>query len=604
MKAFDSNFSLFLENNLGNSSQRSVLFYEKPSSIITILKPDDLENGFFRIEKALADGFHVAGWMSYEAGLCLEDKLSNLLPKELKQPLLVMGVFKERQVLSAADAEAYWQKFENPAAFSLENLRLNQSQEQYDQAFSKIKNYLDSGDIYQVNYSQKVLFNLKGSSKSLYASLRNTQPVEYAAYIESDFFNVLSLSPELLIKKNGRELITKPMKGTCKRGRTLKEDKILAEKLHSTEKERAENLMIVDLLRNDLSKLAMQGSVKVKSLFDVEKYPTFFTMTSTIAAELKDNKSIPDILKSVFPCGSITGAPKIRAQEIINELEIQQRGIYTGAIGFFTPESDLCFSVPIRTITIDKSGKGELGVGGGIVADSSAQKEHEESLLKAKFLEHQHQSFELVESILWSAVEGLKHLDSHLDRLQNSALYFNYNFERQKLEKLLNEHVSSLNQDENLHFKIRLLLSKNGDAIINSEAIDSSESPNIVILSNEKVDSNNPFYFHKTTVRDLYDQEIQKYKNTSALADVIFINENKELTEGTRTNLFIKTGKCFYTPPIECGLLNGIYRQQMFNNESINCVEKVLYPNDLMTADQIYLCNSIRGMMPVQLADK
>ncbi|MDG1437655.1 MAG: aminodeoxychorismate synthase component I, partial [Emcibacteraceae bacterium] len=376
-------FSVFLENNRDDKNHQAAFRYKNPIEMIVAKTADELFHAMDHIKKCMSEGFHVAGWMSYEAGLCFESKLRPLLPDELDAPLLTMGVFKTREVLGFQDAEHYWKEKSERSGFKLSNLSLSESREQYSEKFNKIQNYLTEGDIYQVNYTLKAKFDFDGSSAAFFASLRKAQQVEYAAFIESDELTILSLSPELFVKKNGNVLKAKPMKGTGKRGRSIEEDQELRQALYNSPKDRAENLMIVDLLRNDLSKSALAGTVQVPKLFEVEKYKTLFTMTSTVNAEIGDAIHACDVMTSIFPCGSVTGAPKIRAQEVIEELESHQRGVYTGAIGYFTPDGDMCFSVPIRTLTIDKDGRGELGLGGAIVADSQAESEYDECLLKA-----------------------------------------------------------------------------------------------------------------------------------------------------------------------------------------------------------------------------
>lgn len=592
--------SIFLENNRASSKREAAYVYEEPVEVISVCEPGELESGFKRIEAALSCGLHVAGWFSYEAGLLLEDKLKGLLPEVLDYPLIHMGVYKERQVMSAADADHYWCGFENPSGYELSDITLSLSRAEYEKAFNQIQGYLKSGDIYQVNFTQKARLDFKGSSRSFYASLRNAQAVEYAAYIESDEFKVLSLSPELFVKKEGERISVKPMKGTCKRGRTSDEDLIYKEELRASEKEKAENLMIVDLMRNDLSRLAKNASVKVAKLFDVEKYKTFFTMTSTVEATAADDVSALDVMKSIFPCGSVTGAPKIRAQQIIAELEKAERGIYTGAIGYFTPSGDMCFSVPIRTITIDNEGKGELGIGSGIVADSEAQNEYDECLLKAEFVTKDHPKFDLIESLGWSVGEGFKFMNKHLDRLAASADYFDFSFDKDDAAQQLKDHVGMIDGTADQKYKLRLLLSKSGNITITSEATSNIETGKVVI-SDKTVDSRNPLLFHKTTERSFFSREFEKYQKQTGCTDVLFLNERGELTEGSFTNLFIKKGDILYTPPLKCGLLNGIFRQHLLDDESGPTVEKILFMQDLKSADQIYICNSVRRIIPAQL---
>ncbi len=304
------NFSIFLENNLATHTREAAYIYDNPKEIISVNDPNLICSGLEQIENALSNGCHVAGWISYEAGLCLEKKLAPLLPKTLKVPLIYMGVFENRRILDTQSADHYWLNEAGKMGYSLSNLELSQSRERYEQAFDKIQEYLKAGDIYQVNYTQKADFEFEGSAKALYATLRNAQAVEFAAFIESEELNILSLSPELFVRKEGERLVAKPMKGTGKRGRFLDEDQEFADALYNSEKDRAENLMIVDLLRNDLSKLAIKGSIEVSKLYEIEKYKTLFTMTSTINARVEKELPPTKVLQAIFPCGSVTGAPK------------------------------------------------------------------------------------------------------------------------------------------------------------------------------------------------------------------------------------------------------------------------------------------------------
>lgn len=596
-------FSLFLEDNRNGSNTHAAYFYQNPLEIITANTSEELKKAFEIIQSKMGEGLHIAGWISYEAGYCLEEKLEKLIPKKPEVPLLKMGVFKGREILSNECADQYWRDFQDSNAYILKDVSFNQDIEQYESSFDTIQNYLKAGDIYQVNYTMKAHFDFSGSRKSLYASLRNAQQVEYGAFIESDDLTILSLSPELFISKDKNNLKAKPMKGTGKRGRYIEEDKVLKKKLYNSEKDRAENLMIVDLLRNDLSKAADKGSVRVAKLFDVEKYKTLFTMTSTIEAKINSSYSPIDVMTSIFPCGSITGAPKIRAQEIIKELEGHQRGIYTGAIGYFTPEGDMCFSVPIRTMTINNMGKGELGLGGAIVADSKAVDEYNECLLKASFVTKQHPRFDLIESLKYSPHEGYPFIEKHLQRLKMSADYFLFHINIDTIRNELKEHAELLYCQKNEYFKVRLLLSRNGNTTITSEKLTLSNGDKIplCVLSSTLINSDNPFYFHKTSERSFYQKELQKYRKKTDCYDVIFLNEKNELTEGSFTNIFIKKNGVYYTPPIECGLVSGIYREHLLADADFNSIEKILTLSNLEGADEVYLCNSVRGIQRVNI---
>lgn len=455
----DIEFSLFLENSQTFEQGVAAYLYEKPVDLICVSDVALLGAAFEKLEEALSAGFHLAGWISYEAGLALEGCLAPLLPKKSAQPYVYMGVFEGRQTLSSHDVEEYWRGAGARNSYELENIRLNISRAAYGEAFDKIQAYLKAGDIYQVNFTLKSLFDFSGSREAFYAALRRAQRVEYSAFIQMpQGRTVLSLSPELFIRKQGQKLTAKPMKGTTGRGRDREEDEKLAQALTSSEKERAENLMIVDLLRNDLSRIASPGSVEVQSLYHVERYRTLQTMTSTITADIPQGVRALDVLKTLFPCGSVTGAPKIRAMEIIHDVEVAQRGIYTGAIGFITPGDDMCFNVPIRTLLIDGDGRGEMGVGGAVVADSTAQAEYEECMLKSAFLTRPHPEFDLIEALKWQ--QGFDHLEDHLDRLENSAVYFDFRFDRAALQQALMTHSEYLGGK--CLWKVRVLLSRGG----------------------------------------------------------------------------------------------------------------------------------------------
>ncbi len=598
-------FSVFLENNRNPYAREAAYIYQDPVKIINVTEPDKIDLGLEQIEQAMAEDHHVAGWISYEAGLCFEEKLKPLLPTDLSVPLIYMGVFEKRKVLDSRDAEHHWHNEAEKLGYALSNLKLSQSREKYRKAFDKIQGYLSAGDIYQVNYTQKATFDFEGSSTALYAALRNAQAVEFAAFIESDDLNVLSLSPELFVRKEGDVLTARPMKGTGRRGRFEEEDKLCSSELYQSEKDRAENLMIVDLLRNDLSKLAQRGTVEVLKLYEVEKYRTLFTMTSTVRARADEGLAPTKLVRSIFPCGSVTGAPKIRAQQIISELEEGQRGIYTGAIGYFAPSGDMCLSVPIRTLTIDSDGKGELGIGGGIVADSKAEKEYDECLLKAEFLTKSYPRFDLIESLGWSKVGGFDRLDGHLDRLESSAAYFSFKYDRDDIRGQLKEHASHLLYEDHERVKVRLLLSKTGAVSISSEVlpnVDPDVLPKIAV-SSKAIDSSDPMYFHKTTRRDLYETELHKYRQEHGCIDVIFTNERGEVTEGSYTNIFIQKDGLYFTPKRTCGLLAGIYREYMLRDSEVSTQEVVLSIRDLQEADHIFLCNSVRGLFEVELID-
>jgi para-aminobenzoate synthetase/4-amino-4-deoxychorismate lyase len=357
--------------------ERKSLLFQDPEFIISCTDPEYFKPSFRDIELALSQGYYLAGFLSYEAGYYFEEKLYQ--DKQYDFPLIYLGAYKH----------ALKNKFIEPVpgwpGYRLENPRLNITLEQYSLNINVIRDYIAKGDVYQITYCLKLLFEFYGDPLSLYYQLLKRQPVPYPAYIQTDEFQILSLSPELFIKKDSTYLVTKPMKGTWPRGQGLFSDLFVPLRLKYDSKNRAENVMIADLLRNDLGRLGV--NIKAPTLFEVARYKTLCQMTSTVTAKVKKDLSIYELFSAIFPSGSVTGAPKIRAMEIINELEKDQRKIYTGAIGFITPDKDMFFNIPIRTLLIWPAGRqAEMGIGGGIVWDSTLDGEWKEGLLKAKFL--------------------------------------------------------------------------------------------------------------------------------------------------------------------------------------------------------------------------
>jgi para-aminobenzoate synthetase/4-amino-4-deoxychorismate lyase len=420
----------------------------------------------------------------------------------------------------------------------------------------------------------------------------------------------------------GRRIVSRPMKGTARRGRTTREDGEIAEWLRGDPKNRSENVMIVDLVRNDLGRVAQTGSVKVEELFAVERYPTLWQMTSTVIAELRPDASFHDVFRALFPCGSVTGAPKVRAMQLIAELEDAPRGVYTGAIGFFSPRQTV-FNVTIRTLELDGA-HGTMGAGSGVVIDSDAAAEYRECLLKAKFLTgpvhrttsptsenvpivSQPDKLFLIETMLWDG--GYPLLELHLDRLEDSARYFDFSFDRAAVRAALDDHARPF-ADQQLADtaprsprKVRLLIiDAEGNVEIGSEALPPSDDPNRigrVRLSSVRTNPADATLYHKTTQRPLYSLEHLRAKDRG-YDDVLFLNLRGEVTEGAISNVFVVKDGRWFTPPVECGLLPGIYRRHLLETRP-EIEERVLTLDDLRAADTIYLCNAARGLRRVTL---
>jgi len=577
------------------------LLYAEPERVISASSLTEVEAALDAVSAGLAGGLHAAGFFSYELGYCLEPKLRDLLPADRRVPLFWIGLFRPPLPLDDASTRAWLDAHGGTERAKISDLTLSWMREQYVSAFDKVEDYISAGDVYQINLTFKYRFAFEGNPVALYAALRRKQRVAYGALISAPDFSVLSLSPELFFRREAKHMSTRPMKGTAPRGRTPREDARLKTWLAMDEKQRAENLMIVDLLRNDLGRVAKIGSVEVTDLFTVETYRSVHQMTSGISAELRSDMGLKDMLRALFPCGSVTGAPKVRAMEIINELEADPRGVYTGAIGHIAPSGDAQFNVAIRTVVL-AADSGEMGIGSGIVADSKADSEFEECLLKAQFLTRPDAPFALIETIRYERSTGFHLLERHLARLQSSAGYFGYPFSREAVLAALEAEAAHVEAPVAM---LRLLLAEDGTITVTSTPIELPTKGTVwrFVISDQRLDEKDPFFYHKTTRRQFYDREMERQKALTGCDEVVFLNKKGELTEGTRTNLFIEIDGRLFTPALTCGLLPGTLREELLDLPRAAASEAVLTPQDLLTADRIYLGNSVRGLVRAELLE-
>ncbi|MEM8573513.1 MAG: aminodeoxychorismate synthase component I [Pseudomonadota bacterium] len=584
---------VLLDDSL-TSDERSLLF-EQAEEIVCVEKPEDVETGLRRISDGLARGLYAAGYFAYELGYCLEPKLAELLPANRTVPLFWVGLYSQAQPLGDEQVRHWLDERGGAGHAKVTNLELSWSREEYGRAFKTVQDYIAAGDVYQINLTQKYLFDFEGDPIALYGALRRRQRVAYGALIETPDLAVLSLSPELFFRREDQQLSTRPMKGTAPRGRTPREDSRLKTWLAMDEKQRAENLMIVDLLRNDLARVSRTGSVEVTDLFTVETYRTVHQMTSGITSELRSDMELADMLRALFPCGSITGAPKVRAMEIIREVENEARGIYTGAIGTIAPSGECQFNVAIRTAVLSGA-RGEMGIGGGIVADSKEDSEYAECLLKAQFLTESGGPFELIETLRWQSERGYHLLERHLLRLQASAAHFGYPYDREAVVAALEAEAAGITCPVAM---VRLLLFEDGMVQTSSRAIELPTKDTVwrYVISDLRLDETDPFFYHKTTRRQFYDREMERQKDLTGCDEVLFLNMRGELTEGTRTNLFIERDGRLFTPALRCGLLPGTLREELLDLPRAAASEAVLTEADLKDADRIYLGNSVRGLV-------
>lgn len=535
-------------------------------------------------ESAASSGNYVAVLLTYESAAAFDQALKTHDPTTF--PLAWAGIFKE--ALTFSDTRTVDSRYE------LGKWEPKVSLSNYVSAVERIHEYIASGHTYQVNYTFPLRSYLKGDSESWYHSLCAAQGAPYTVYLDLGRFKVLSLSPELFFERNGEQIRAKPMKGTIRRGRWSSEDKELAICLSQSAKERAENVMIVDLIRNDLGKVALPGTVRVPRLYEIERYPTLWQMTSTVEANLRPRVTLVDLMRALFPCGSVTGAPKISTMKIIRELEPYPRQAYTGAIGIVMPGGDCVFNVAIRTLIVDSdSGAVTFGVGGGITIDSTAEQEYDECLLKTSFLNSP--VFRLLESILLEDGE-LFLIALHLKRLRSSAAYFGFRFDENnvvdELEKLRRKYPTG-------RYKIRLLLARDGK--LESEALPLLDDDSRILrvaLAREPVASTDRFLYQKTTHRSVYENALAARPDCD---DVILWNERGEITESTIANVVLQKDEQLYTPPLNSGLLPGVFREELLATVKIR--ERVIYVEELRQMRKFFLINSVQKWREAILVD-
>lgn len=580
-------------------NHRSYLFTE-PLEILSARSLDQIPAVFARVDSALESGFYVAGFVSYEAGYHFEPRAlgGSRLAAQPDVPLVWFGVYGEPLIASAGEVDTSSEKFAEFDSARQEPIdecgfALDLCAKDYADKVQLIRQYIERGDFYQANLTVNLRMKWRGGPAALFRRMIANQPVAYGALVNLGDMAILSASPELFFRRHGTRIIVRPMKGTVRRGRDAGEDDELAAWLQADEKNRAENVMIVDLLRNDLGRICKPGTIDVKDLFSVERYDELFQMTSTVCGELQNGVTNYELFRALFPCGSITGAPKIRTMQVIRELEAEPRGIACGAIGFFAPDGEAVFSVAIRTATL-RNGEIEMRVGSGITWDSSAECEYEECRLKARFLTHAPLHFELIETMLWE--DGYWLLDLHLSRLAASAAYFGYACDLTAVRDALSRHAADLRAGTK--FRVRLTLERRGGVSIASGAVQVATEPATLLLHTERSDSADRFLRHKTTRRNLYDRGLQEAR-ACGFDDALFRNERGEITECGIHNVLIEKDGRLMTPPCDCGVLPGVYRAHLLATRR-DIVECVLTLDDVLAADRIFVCNSVRGLRAVR----
>ncbi|HEY4133446.1 MAG TPA: aminodeoxychorismate synthase component I [Gemmatimonadaceae bacterium] len=559
------------------------LEFTRPSEVIVVERLEDVRDALARVEACARDGYYAVGFISYDSAPAFDSALR--VPGRAATPLLWFGIFEAPTRADTAAAPGTDIESRLKGAEWTPHV----AHEQYDDAINAIRRGIVAGDFYQVNHTVRLLAPLSDSSRAMYESLRAAQPDSYSMFVDVGRFAIMSVSPELFFARQGREITTRPMKGTIARGRSVVEDRAAASTLAASEKDRAENVMIVDLVRNDLGRIAQVGSVRVSQLFEVERHPTVWQMTSTVTATLRDDATLPNIFGTLFPSGSIVGAPKIAAAEFIAEYERAPRGVYCGAMGIVKPGGDCVFNVAIRTLIVDReTGVAEYGVGGGITIDSTTTGEYDELLAKAVVLRGADAPFELFETMRLS--NGVfDRRERHVRRICSSADYFDFAAVERSANDAL-DHLAAQRSDGD--HRVRLIAMSNGSARCDATPIASRSAASQTMryaIATSPVSSRDRFLFHKTTRRDVYESRRREHPHAD---EIILINERGELTECSIGNLVIELDGVKCTPPVDCGLLPGIFREQLIEHDVI--VERVLYPVDLARASHVWLINSLR----------
>ena len=573
------------------------MHFAEPNQIIAAHKLEDVLPALREMERLVnVNNWHAAGFLSYEAASAFDPALrtkavvqtENSRVQEAEFPFLWFGLYPSPRVIMLPLPE-------HPK--EILNWQPTIDRDTYNTAIDQIKEHIAEGRTYQVNYTMRLRqTNYTGNAWDFFLHLAQSQN-NHAAYIDLGRYIICSASPELFFQLDGDTITCRPMKGTVKRGRTTSEDNEQMQWLRTSEKNRAENVMIVDMVRNDLGRIAEIGSVKVPELFNTERYPTLWQMTSTVTA--KTSASLTEIFRALFPSASITGAPKVGTMKIISELESTPRRIYTGSIGYISPRRKAKFNVAIRTALIDReTHKAEYGVGGGIVWDSTRTDEYAESLLKARVLTEQPVEFSLLETLLWTLEEGFFLREKHIERMLDSAVYFDYPISKEEIEEYLDQISSKFNSPQ----RVRLLLDKHG--ALSSQSMlqpPSSAAGNLpgaykAILAKQPIDSDNVFLFHKTTKRDFYESV---RRDAPDYDDVLLYNELGELTEFTIGNLVVELDGKLFTPALSCGLLAGTFRAYLLETGQV--AERIIRVEELKDCTQIFMVNSVRKWQSIEI---
>ena len=596
--------AVLLESSRGGRGEARSYLFRDPVRVAEVRELGEIPELFRAVETAGREGLYAAGYLGYECGYHFEP---TALPAGERVgggglPLAWFGFYREPLIFDHETgtfnrAEAVPEESAGPETGCVAEMEITEAK--YAGQVERIKRLIERGETYQVNLTTRVRLRWKGDEAALFGQMMRAQPVEFGAYLKLGGGAILSASPELffdsregLMQGQGREIEVRPMKGTASRGRDMEEDVERARWLAGDEKNRSENVMIVDLLRSDLGRVCAMGTIEAEEMFKVERYPTVLQMVSTVRGVLREEVGYRELFRALFPSGSIVGAPKIRTMGIVRELEGRDRGVYTGSIGLIAPGGRATFSVAIRTVTIEGE-RAEMGVGSGVVYDSDAAAEFEECRGKARFLDRDTESFRLIETLLWDGEYAFA--EEHLGRMERSAEFFDFGVDGRRLREMLEREASGLVAGR--CYRVRLLLNGAGAVEVSSCEIERGGAAGCVVeLGEGRVWSGDVFLRHKTTRRAPYDRAYGEAERRGH-ADVIFRNERGEITEGAIHNVLVVKDGCWRTPPLTAGVLPGVFRAHLMASRGV--LEGTITVAELLAADEVYLCNSVRGLRRV-----
>ena len=580
-----------------NEGAVAARLFRGPVDTLTAESPADVPALLGALDAARSRGLHAAGYLCYEAGKGLSSawRSADIGASRADAPLGWFGLFEQVERIDA-DAVADW--LPDPAGAWIGGVEPRVERADYEAAVAAVLDLIAAGDIYQANLTFRADVAFAGNPLAVYARLRRTARAGYGGFVWTGAQAIASLSPELFFALRGGQVVARPMKGTAARLADRDADAAAAAELAQDPKQRAENLMIVDLIRNDLSRVAVPGTVAVPELFRVESFPTIHQLVSDVTARLPEGVGAVDVLRAAFPCGSITGAPKVRAMEIIDALESGPRGLYTGSIGFIAPDGDAAFNVAIRTLVFPPDGLHEapacatLGLGSGIVADSQASEEWRECLAKGEFVGAAGESFDLIETMQFDPVEGIQRLEGHLARMKASSEALGFVFDRHGARNSLQSATFRLRHAA----RVRMRLAPSGALAVEVSPLPRlAELPIPVAVCPAPMAAGDFRLTHKTSLRAVYDAVREEH----GTPEVVFVDEPGFVTEGSWSNIFVEREGLLLTPPLSLGLLPGVLRAELIDKG--RAIESHLRVADL--ADGFFIGNSLRGLVPARLAE-